>query len=137
MASRARGLIRVHGIKGKGLNPDGQSNLLFFLKLLLGLGNFFSCISTISSRLLLLRVCLLLSLKHLLSLSFCLLGLLLFLFSFNGFLFSFLFFQFFLLFPLLLVQLLFLLSPDLLPLGLLLLQLLELILLCCPGLPPC
>merc|ERR1719348_2033359 len=112
MASRARGLVLMD-----------RAIFFFLLKLLLGFSNFFPGISTTSSRLLLLRVCLLLSLKHLLSLSFSFFGLLLFLFSFNGLLLGFLFFKFLFLFSLLLVELLFLLSPNLLPLGLLLLVL--------------
>merc|ERR1712041_15819 len=133
-------LIRVHGVQVKGLDSDGEGELLLLLQLLLGLGHLPASISTSSTaRLLVTSSTLfvsLLSFQHLLSLGFSFLKTLLFLLSFLG-LFLILFLpQLLFLFFLLLVKLLFLLGSDLLPLSLLLLQLLQLLLLLLPGLPP-
>merc|ERR1712126_764905 len=103
--------IRVHSLKFKWLDSDGEGNLLLFLKLLLGLGELLAGITDLSSSsgfLLVSHFSLLglLSLKHFLALSLSLLKALL------------------------------LLKSDLLPLGLLLLEFGELILLLLPGLSP-
>merc|ERR1712050_777734 len=83
-------LIRVHGIKLKGLQSDAEGNLLLLLQLLLGLCHFPASIAT-SYRLLLISSFLtsLLGFKHFFSCSFCLFKLLLLFFGFLGFLFSF------------------------------------------------
>merc|ERR1719500_1314027 len=78
----------------------------------------------------------LLGIQHLLPLGLSLFEPLLLLLSLSGPLVSFLLPKLLLLLLLSLVQLLLLLGPDLLPLGLLLLQLLQLLLLLLPGLPP-
>merc|ERR1712226_472507 len=131
-------VISVHLLEGKGLDPDGEGNLLLLLQLLLGLGHLAtsittsSCLLTTSSS----SLVSLLSLQHLLSLGLSLFQTLLLLLSLLCLLFIFFFSHLLLLFFLLLVKLLLLLGPDLLPLGLLLLQLLQLLLLLLPGLPP-
>merc|ERR1719410_2781098 len=116
-----------------------MGDLLLLLKLLLGLGEFLAGIisRSTSNRLLLIgSVSLLglLGLQHHLSLS--LLQLLLLFLSLLGLPVSLLLPQLVLLFLLLGIELLLLLSPDLLPLGLLLLELGQLLLLGLPGLPP-
>merc|ERR550534_1545000 len=82
-------LIRVHGLKLKGLDSDGKGNLLLLLKLLLGLGELLAGIiagSTSNRLLLLVGVSLLglLGIKHLLPLSLGLLKALLLLLSLLG-----------------------------------------------------
>merc|ERR1719167_1077291 len=132
-------VISVHGVEVKGLDSDGQGDLLLLLQLLLGLGHLTPCISPSTSGLLgaastlLVR---LLGLKHLLPLSLGLLKALLLLLGLLGLLLVFILPQLLFLFLLLLVELLLLLGPDLLPLGLLLLQLLQLLLFLLPGLSP-
>merc|ERR1711994_1061710 len=87
-------LIRVHGIKFKRLDSDAESNLLFLLKLFLGLGHFSASIIGRASgyRFLLVATILLglLSFKHLLSGSFSFFKLLLLFLSLFGLLFIFL-----------------------------------------------
>merc|ERR1712050_111580 len=115
-------LIRVHGIKLKGLQSDAEGNLLLLLQLLLGLCHFPASIATssTSNRLLLISSFLtsLLGFKHFFSCSFCLFKLLLLFFGFLGFLFILLLSELFFFFFLLLVQLLhllFFLLPGLSP----------------------
>merc|ERR1712228_1086489 len=133
-------LIRVHGIKFERLNSDAKGNLLFLLKLFLGLGHFSASIIGRASgyRFLLVATILLglLSFKHLLSGSFSFFKLLLLFLSLLGLLFIFLLPELLFFLLLLLIQLLLLLSSDFLPLSLLLFELLELIFLLLPGLSP-
>merc|ERR1712080_694310 len=118
-------LVRVHGIKGKGLDSDGEGDLLLLLQLLLGLGHLLVSITgSLTNNRLLGTSASLLGIQHLLSLGFCLFKLLLLLFSLHSLPLSFL------------LPGLLLLGSDLLPLSLLLLQLLQLLLLLLPGLPP-
>merc|ERR1719167_1807147 len=125
-------VISVHGVEVKGLDSDGEGDLLLLLQLLLGLGHLTPGISAGTSGLLgaastlLVR---LLGLKHLLPLGLGLLKALLLLLGLLGLLLVFIL-------PQLLFLFLLLLGPDLLPLGLLLLQLLQLLLFLLPGLPP-
>merc|ERR1719336_1916624 len=134
-------LIRVHGLKSKRLYSDAKGNLLLLFKLLFGLGQLLAGITSwaTSNRLLLvssISLLGLLSLKHFLSLGLSLLQALFLLFSFLGFSLSLLSLHLLLLFSLLLIELLLLLKSDLLPLGLLLLELGQLILLLLSGLSP-
>merc|ERR1719507_2958490 len=131
-------VVSVHLLESKGLDPDGEGNLLLLLQLLLGLGHLATSITTSSCLLATSSSSLvgLLSLQHLLSLGLGLFQTLLLLLSLLCLLFIFFFSHLLLLFFLLLVKLLLLLGPDLLPLGLLLLQLLQLLFLLLPGLPP-
>merc|ERR1719495_2223562 len=132
-------LIRVHGIKFKRLDSDAEGNLLFLLKLFLGLGHFSASISTRSSNGFLLVSTFFLGLlgfKHLLSLGFSFLEALFLFFGFLGLLLIFFLSKLLFFLLLLLIQLLLLLSSDLLPLSLLLFELLELIFLLLPGLSP-
>merc|ERR1719336_2066396 len=126
-------LIRVHGLKSKRLDSDAKGNLLLLFKLFLGLGQLLAGITSWATSISLLG---LLSLKHFLSLGFSLLQTLFLLFSFLGFSLSLLSLHFLFLFALLLIELLLLLKSDLLPLGLLLLELRQLILLLLSGLSP-
>merc|ERR1719284_915268 len=125
----------------KRLDSDAKGNLLLLFKLLFGLGQLLAGITSwaTSNRLLLvssISLLGLLSLKHFLSLGFSLLQTLFLLFSFLGFSLSLLGLHFLLLLSLLLIELLLLLKSDLLPLGLLLLELGQLILLLLSGLSP-
>merc|ERR1712025_1190953 len=133
--------IRVHSLKLKWLDSDGEGNLLLFLKLLLGLGELLAGITDLSSSsgfLLVSHFSLLglLGLKHLLTLSLSLLKALLLLLSLLGLSLSLFLLHLFLFLSLGLIELLLLLKSDLLPLGLLLLEFGELILLLLPGLSP-
>merc|ERR1719238_22644 len=142
-------LIRVKSLQLKRLDSDAEGNLLLLLQLLLGLGELLAGVRDGSSSNGLLFVesiglLGLLSLQHLLPLGLGLLQPLLLLLGLLGLPLTLLLLQLLLLLSLLLVELLLLLGPDLLPLGLLLLQFGELVLLllppptCCPdpGLPP-
>merc|ERR1719264_1726486 len=133
-------VISVHLLESKGLDPDGEGNLLLLLQLLLGLGHLLAGITTLGASSGLLgggsSLVGLLGIQHLLPLGLGLFEPLLLLLSLSGPLVSFLLPQLLLLLLLSLVKLLLLLGPDLLPLGLLLLQLLQLLLLLLPGLPP-
>merc|ERR1719382_2158030 len=132
-------IISVHGIEVERFDSDGEGDLLLLLQLLLGLGHLTSGVSSAATGLLgatSASLVGLLGLKHLLPLSLGLLKTLLLLLCLLGLLLVFILPQLLLLFLLLLVELLLLLGPDLLPLGLLLLQLLQLLLLLLPGLPP-
>merc|ERR1712130_179351 len=133
-------VVSVHGVKVEGPDSDGKSNLLLLLQLLLGLGHLLAGIVALSASSGLLggRASLvgLLGIEHLLPLGLGLFQALLLLLGLSGPLVCLLFPQLLLLFLLRLVELLLLLGPDLLPLGLLLLQLLQLLLLLLPGLPP-
>merc|ERR1719373_1361471 len=121
----------VHDVEVKGLDADGEGDLLFLLKLLLGLGHLtpgilnvaHAAVSLLDGALGALAgslLLLLLSLHHGLPLLLSLLQALPLLLGLLGLFVSFL---------LPLGQLLLLLGPDFLPLGLLLLQPLELLLL--------
>merc|ERR1719373_873737 len=128
----------VHDVEVKGLDADGEGDLLFLLKLLLGLGHLtpgilnvgHAAVSLLDGALGALAgslLLLLLSLHHGLPLLLSLLQALPLLLGLLGLFVSFLLPQSLLLFLLLLGQLLLLLGPDFLPLGLLLLQPLELL----------
>merc|ERR1719300_1809679 len=120
-------VLRVHPIKLERPYSNTERNLFLFLQLLLGLGHLSPDVHHISHPFILLLVSLSASCRaQLLPLLLGLLGLLLSLFFPHSLL----------LFLLLLGQLLLLLCPDLLPLGLLLFQLLQLLLLLGPLLPP-
>merc|ERR1719238_1473353 len=142
-------LVGIESLQLQRLDSDAEGDLLLLLQLLLGLGELLAGVrdGTSSNGLLFVEsigLLGLLSLQHLLPLGFGLLQPLLLLLGLLGLPLTLLLLQLLLLLSLLLVKLLLLLGSDLLPLGLLLLQFGELVLLllppptCCPdpGLPP-
>merc|ERR1719151_110276 len=116
-------VVGVHGVELEGLDSDGEGDLLLLLQLLLGLGHLLAGVVALSASSGLLggsaSLVSMASIEHLLPLGLGLFQTLLLLLSLSGPLVC-------LLLPLL-VELLLLLGPDLLPLGLLLLQLLQLL----------
>merc|ERR1719151_461369 len=122
-------VVGVHGVKLQGLDSDGEGDLLLLLQLLLGLGHLLEGVVALSASSGLLggsaSLVSLLGIEHLLPLGLGLFQALLLLLGLSGPLVCLLFPQLLLLFLLGLVELLLLLGPDLLPLGLLLLQLLH------------
>merc|ERR1719410_232886 len=127
-------LVGVHFVEGQRLNTDVQGDLALFFDLFLGLGEFFPGVHGRGGGLL--ATLLLLGSHHLLSLDLSLLHLLLLLGGLSSFLGCLGFLHLLFLLSLLPGQLFLLFSSDLLPLGLLLLQPLQLSLLLGPLISP-
>merc|ERR1719412_1528277 len=124
-------LIRSQFFEGEGLNSDAKSDLLLFFELLLGFAHFLAGITGVSVTLASLSEASLLfflCLKHGLSLGLGFFQQLLLGFGFLLPLLSLLLFRLLLLLLLLLVEFFLLLGPDLFPLGLFVLELLQLLL---------
>merc|ERR1719412_2373288 len=121
-------LIRCQFFEGEGLDSDAKSDLLLFFELLLGFAHLLAGITGVSVTLGSLSKASLLFLKHGLSLGLGFFQQLLLGFGFLLPLLSLLLFGLLLLLLLLLVEFFLLLGPDLFPLGLFVLELLQLLL---------